>query len=413
MRSWPLVVLLVGAAVDGNEGVDARVVANARDADNNEHCPHDNLLRCLVGSPLLAYTFCSWSVGIYATPVTIYDTVTVPATDATLTMPPQTSDSESTTPTTADDTDADTPTATATATSAVSSGASVSTVTITQLVTLDHTQTTTDTVIETVSVVATAPLPSSPSSATISISSVSSISADIASRAVHTPRTTPKTALACLEDLEPALDDVTSACACFASSQPTPTSTATVTWAQGSPYCPAGASGAQKQPTFPNCFADFHPYNCGTDHAGQVACSCALTTEGTSQCTLGDYERDNACTTSDDCAAGWYCTAIECFGADVSSICTQACPVLFSQGGDGGDGGGGGNDNNGTDDGGESDNDSAMPAGHARLGSLGDSLASGHNSNRNLSIIIVNNDAHGFGNGRARGSAARSGHSQA
>ncbi|CAK7224584.1 hypothetical protein SBRCBS47491_005601 [Sporothrix bragantina] len=392
MRFLSLVVMLAGAGVDVIVGADARVAVHSRDVEGNEHCPHDNLLRCLIGSPTLAYTFCSWSVGIYATPVTIYDTVTVPATEATSAGPLPTTVGQSTTL-------AHTSVSpeTVTATTASSAIVSVSTVTVTQVVTMDHTQTTTATVVQTVNVVVTAPLPSSYGTTTISSS------ANIANRAVHTPRTKPKTSLACLDDLQPALEDISSACSCFASSQPTPTSTSTVTWVDGSPYCPTGLFGRQKQPTFPNCFADFHPYNCGTDHAGQVACSCSLTAEGTAQCTLGDFERDNACTTSDDCAAGWYCTNIECFGEDVSSVCTKACPMLFS---------GHGNDNNGTDDGGESDNDSAMPAGHPRLAILEESLGSSRNINRNLSVIIVNNDANGFGSGRARG-ASRSGHNQA
>ena len=135
-------------------------------------------------------------------------------------------------------------------------------------------------------------------------------------------RSEPKTSLACLENLEPDPYDITSACSCFSSSYSIEPVTATVTAYPG-PTCPGG------QPTFPNCFADFHPYNCGTDKSGIVACSCALTTEETAECTLGDYERDNACQTSDDCRPGWFCTLIDCFDDDIYSVCTKACPARF------------------------------------------------------------------------------------
>ncbi len=88
MRIRPLVAQLAGtgvgvaglvttrAAVErGVQGVQA--AEQAAHADHADHCPHDNLLRCLIGTPTLAYTFCSWSVGIYPTPVTVYTTVTV------------------------------------------------------------------------------------------------------------------------------------------------------------------------------------------------------------------------------------------------------------------------------------------------------------------------------------------------
>jgi len=139
-------------------------------------------------------------------------------------------------------------------------------------------------------------------------------------------RTEPKTSLRCLEDLEPDGEDITSACSCFSSGYSLAPVTSTVTVFPGSPTCPGG------QPTFPNCFADFHPYNCGTDRSGVVACSCALTTEDTAECTLGDYERDNACLTSDDCRPGWFCTLIDCFDDDIFSICTKACPSRFDLG---------------------------------------------------------------------------------
>jgi hypothetical protein len=135
-------------------------------------------------------------------------------------------------------------------------------------------------------------------------------------------RSKPKTSLACLVDLEPDNADITSACSCFSSGYSIAPVTSTIT-AQPGPSCPG------RQPTFPNCFADFHPYNCGTDEWGVVACSCARTTEDTAECTLGDYERDNACVTSDDCAEGWFCTNIECFGEGVDSVCTKACPDRF------------------------------------------------------------------------------------
>jgi hypothetical protein len=38
-------------------------------------CPHDNLLRCLIGTPSLAIPFCSSSVGIYPTASTVWVTV--------------------------------------------------------------------------------------------------------------------------------------------------------------------------------------------------------------------------------------------------------------------------------------------------------------------------------------------------
>ncbi len=133
----------------------------------------------------------------------------------------------------------------------------------------------------------------------------------------------PKTSLACLQHLKPSLSDITSACSCFSASYSMAPVTSTITAFPG-PTCPG------RQPTFPNCFNDFHPYNCGTDRRGLVACSCVLTTEGTAQCTLGDYERDNACLTSDDCADGWFCTNIDCFGDDVPFVCTRSCPSLFN-----------------------------------------------------------------------------------
>jgi hypothetical protein len=34
-------------------------------------CPHDNLLRCLIATPSLAIPYCSSSVGIYPTAVTV------------------------------------------------------------------------------------------------------------------------------------------------------------------------------------------------------------------------------------------------------------------------------------------------------------------------------------------------------
>jgi len=39
-------------------------------------CPHNNLLRCLIGSPSLAIPFCSSSVGIFPTPPTSRTTTT-------------------------------------------------------------------------------------------------------------------------------------------------------------------------------------------------------------------------------------------------------------------------------------------------------------------------------------------------
>ncbi|CAK7232331.1 hypothetical protein SEUCBS140593_008226 [Sporothrix eucalyptigena] len=405
MRFRPLVMLLAGAVAIGEGRVaQPRDVANS---DDSEHCPHDNLLRCLIGSPTLAYTFCSWSVGIYPTPVTIYDTVTVPATQK----------ATSTTTSTASEPLSPTPTGTPTTTVSVSTVTITQTATAiqtdTQTVTLDHTQTTTDTVIQTISVVITATLAPSPTAPGNAASAGLANNAALAPNNIdtaNTPRTTPKTSLACLDDLQPGVDGVTSACSCYVSSQPTPTATSTVTWVEGSPYCPGYSSSSSsgsssspswRQPTFPNCFADFHPYNCGTDHVGQIACSCALTTEGTAQCTLGDYERDNACTTSDDCAAGWYCTVIECFGAGVPSVCTKACPVIFAQGGGySGEGGYSGGDN-------DTDNDNAVPVSArprpAALTGEVHSLEDIRTHNHNLSIIIVNNDANGFGSGRARG----------
>ncbi len=56
-------------------------------AASADHCPHDNLLRCFIRSPTLAYTFCSWTADIYPTPVTIYSTVTLaPATTTRTTL---------------------------------------------------------------------------------------------------------------------------------------------------------------------------------------------------------------------------------------------------------------------------------------------------------------------------------------
>lgn len=433
MRFRPLVALLAGAAVSAvrearARSIEGRGVDNTDNTDHNEHCPHDNLLRCLVGSPTLAYTFCSWSVGIYATPVTLYETVTVPATKTAAGMATGTATGTATQGTETTETTTSAPS------SSQSSLNGVSTVTVTQTatqtVTSDHTQTTTNTVVQTVvqTVVVTAvgghdsgdssghgneslanSLPNSPVNATAAQGRPTPPSR--VDRRANVARTTPKTSLACLDDLQPALDGVTSACSCFASSQPTPTTTATVTWVEGAPACPAGRAATRnggsrplQQPTFPNCFADFHPYNCGTDHVGQIACSCALTAEGTAQCTLGDYERDNACTTSDDCAAGWYCTVIECFGAGVPSVCTKACPVIFAPPFDGGS-------DNSTDDG--TSNDNAVVSAHPQQ--TMSPLAQAHaldvspNSSRNLSIIIVNNDANGFGSGRARGGTHRPG----
>ncbi len=138
------------------------------------------------------------------------------------------------------------------------------------------------------------------------------------------PRDSTKTWLACLDDLKPQATDVSSACSCFSTSYSIAPVTSTIAAPMGGATCPG------RQPTFPNCFNDFHPYNCGTDRTGVVACSCVLTTEGTAACTLGDYERDNACLTSDDCADGWFCTAIDCFGDDVPTVCTRSCPSLFN-----------------------------------------------------------------------------------
>ena len=38
-------------------------------------CPHDNLLRCLIGTPSLAVPFCSSTVGIFPTASTVWVTV--------------------------------------------------------------------------------------------------------------------------------------------------------------------------------------------------------------------------------------------------------------------------------------------------------------------------------------------------
>ncbi|KAL1887204.1 hypothetical protein Sste5346_010358 [Sporothrix stenoceras] len=430
MRFRLLVALFAGVAVAAvpviRQGREKSLGDRSADnVDNNEHCPHDNLLRCLVGSPTLAYTFCSWSVGIYATPVTLYETLTVPATKAVTSdtswtatqgeAPTETTTLASLTPPSAQPTIPDVSTVTVTQT-------------VTQTVTFDRTPITTDalvqTVVQTVFVTTSVDSNSGAGGCSHGNGSLASSLTDSlvnATRAMtsttdlgHTPpsrvaRTTPKTSLACLDNLQPALDGVTSACSCFASSQPTPTATSTITYVEGAPACPAatrnGDNQPLQQPTFPNCFADFHPYNCGTDHVGQIACSCALTTEGTAQCTLGDYERDNACTTSDDCATGWYCTAIECFGAGVPSVCTKACPVIFAP-----QPLGGGSDNS-SDDGTGNDNDAALAHPQQQTAHFAQGLAVEVTSpirTPDLSIIIVNNNVNGFGSGRARGEAHRS-----
>ncbi|KJR87666.1 uncharacterized protein SPSK_07558 [Sporothrix schenckii 1099-18] len=441
MRFGPLVAVFASAAVAAVppareaqatrvKGRDVDDANNVDNADHNEHCPHDNLLRCLIGSPTLAYTFCSWSVGIFATPVTLYETVTVPVTRGTLTR--STTETTETTETTwMTISSASSPTSSS---STQSTPVGLSTITVTQTATqtviFDRTQTTTDTLVQTIvqTIVATTTIrvgsdswgksgdggESLAGSLTSSLANATATVPNPPSRVdrrANFARTTPKTSLACLDELQPLLNGVTSACSCFASNQPTPTATSTVTYVEGAPACPAGQvsvrdGGIQTlhQPTFPNCFADFHPYNCGTDHVGQIACSCALTTEDTAQCTLGDYERDNACTTSDDCAAGWYCTVIDCFGNGVPSVCTKACPVIFAP--QPIDGSGGAT----ADDGASNDEDvaSAHPqhavAPPAQTHALD---AIGLNHRHNLSIIIVGNDTNSMGNGRARGGTYR------
>ncbi|OAA65626.1 hypothetical protein SPI_02413 [Niveomyces insectorum RCEF 264] len=365
MAAVTTTVAAIAPDVSGDAVVHRDGCIAARGAHHADHCPHDNLLRCFIRSPTLAYTFCSWSVDIYPEPVTVYSTLTVPpvSTSTTVDMP-FSSSVDTTWPSSLEPSTADNPVPPSISTALPSTIATTVTITeiTTDTVTRDRTQTTTVTVSvdsgtttynnntnstryhrpRTPPDLAVVPVP------TPARNDDNHGAHDV--RAPHAAHTTAAMSLVCLDDLQPTAGDVTSACRCFSSGQPHPTTTATITVVQGAPTCAAG------QPTFPTCLSDFHPYNCGTDHMGQIACSCVLTAEGSAQCTLGDYERDNQCTTSDDCADGWYCSVIDCFGDDVPSVCTKACPVVFPPGyggGGGGSGGSGGGD--GGDTGGEGD----------------------------------------------------------
>ncbi|KAJ9133834.1 hypothetical protein NKR23_g10503 [Pleurostoma richardsiae] len=145
-------------------------------------CPHDNLLRCLVGTPSLAVPFCSSSVGIFQTPSTVQVTIT--------------------------------PTVPVTA-------ISTSTETLTSTTSVDVTQTTSTTITVT------------PPTSTVTATVVKKRTVTAGGgggggggggagactpAAVISERAVAATSLACISNLKPSLAAVSSACSCFSGS---------------------------------------------------------------------------------------------------------------------------------------------------------------------------------------------------
>ncbi|KAH8911741.1 hypothetical protein BR93DRAFT_921722 [Coniochaeta sp. PMI_546] len=168
MKALPIALagITVVSALPEHLGLEKRV------------CPHDNLLRCLIGTPSLAVPFCSSSVGIFPTVPTVWVTVSPTASVSA------------------------TSTAFSTATSiSTVSETSISTITASSLTTTIQAPTTTITVTEKVKRTSTITNQSPPGNCD----------------AVPYKRA-PATSLACIKDLKPGASAVSSACSCFSGS---------------------------------------------------------------------------------------------------------------------------------------------------------------------------------------------------
>ncbi|OIW23526.1 hypothetical protein CONLIGDRAFT_133007 [Coniochaeta ligniaria NRRL 30616] len=141
-------------------------------------CPHDNLLRCLIGTPSLAVPFCSSSVGIFPTASTIWVTVS--------------------------------PTASVSATSTA-----YSTATSTSIVSETSTSTTIATSLSTITEVPTITI--TVKVKRTSTSTVSNPTPPAGCDAIPNKRA-PATSLACIKNLNPGPSAVSSACSCFSGS---------------------------------------------------------------------------------------------------------------------------------------------------------------------------------------------------